>query len=66
LPLDRQARGGLSYLVHTHIYTYTHTCTHTYIYTYIHTHIYIHIYTHAYIGLKRIDMIVISVMTWVA
>jgi hypothetical protein len=43
--------------IYTHIYTYT------YIYTHIRT--YTHIYTQAHIGLKRIDMIVISIRTLV-
>jgi hypothetical protein len=57
---------------YTHIYayirTYTYTYTHIYIHihnTYTHIHTYTHIYKQAHIGLKRIDMIVISIRTWV-
>jgi hypothetical protein len=65
--------------IYTRIHTYTHIHTwalrgffgkiqklnkHTHIKTHIRTHTYIYTYTD--IGLKRIDMIQISIRTWAA
>jgi hypothetical protein len=41
-----------------------HTCTNIHMHTYPHMSPHIHTYT--YIDLKRIDMIVIPVRTWIA
>jgi hypothetical protein len=55
---------GVPYQLPTYIHIYIiHIHTYTHIYTYIRT--YTHMYTYAHIGLKRIDMIVISIKTWV-
>jgi hypothetical protein len=60
--------GSKSALIYRYLHIYIHIHnTYIYIYIYIYTHIrtYTYIYIQAYIGLKRIDMIVISIRTWI-